>query len=836
MAPQLVTELQDALQKRRVPLPDTEQSNPDDGNTTAFDTDTTVKPDVSKHSKSSQEQSSQEPPKAHKTTRFKAMPKEAVTTRSRTKSGMQSQEASQPAGMHTASLRTADLRDKPVRILKKGEELGESKIEVAPTGRPVVIWAEPGCITTVGSGEYYVNVNGSIVWALFDSGAALNIISLDVAIACGLTPLFRKTQQSIRTANNGIEPMLAQIPDLEIGIGPVKVKTFVFVARNLSNMFILGRPFKVVSRFESKNCEDGTLWVTVTSRDGTTSAMFKAGHPPLGFRGDQDSSVRHLHVRSFTAIPPQPEPKKSTSAVATLCGTGEYSMPSYNKITGISKKRQNLLQRLHEEHVATLSTPPPQVSTLYKTVDKKVKPVATQLPNGMKPGGKSFEKVKEEKPFVPGSRISPEMLDLMTEQQIGFLTECEIAEWKKLIMEYESVFAFSTEHLTTLNPDIEPPVVIPTVPHTPWQMPQMKFGENMKREAIKIINDELENGLLEPSQGAYRNQYFLVQKKDGRYRLILDLQPLNKVTIKDASTPPNPDEATQALAGGMCVSTGDGFSGYNAILVADESRDLLAFQSPFGSLVRKTRLGQGGTGSVATYQRIMSKVFAGLIGLVIVLFIDDFGIKGPASDYDNETDEEGVRLWVREHLETCRTVLERLRIANLTLSGKKCFFCVPSITMLAYEISREGRRPIKAKLGKIQDWKPCKNLTQARGFAGLAGFYRKFIKGFAQIMKPIYMLSQKEVKFDWGPDQQAAMAKIKLAMADTIILASPDYSATAKPMVITTDGGPEGWGAVLSQEQEGKRRTIEFESGFWSPVELNYPQVKKELLALCKAL
>ena len=151
-----------------------------------------------------------------------------------------------------------------------------------------------------------------------------------------------------------------------------------------------------------------------------------------------------------------------------------------------------------------------------------------------------------------------------------------------------------------MDPNIEPPVVIHSVEHTPWQARQMRLPAKMQEQSIKIFRDEIKNRMLEPSMGPYQNQYFLVPKKDGRYRLILDLQPCNKVTIKDSAVPPNVEEITQSLAGAVCYSGFDLFSGYDQIPLSEESRDIVTIMTPLGPL-RKTKLPQGFTNSVAIF-------------------------------------------------------------------------------------------------------------------------------------------------------------------------------------------------------------------------------------------
>src|SRR5205809_951120 len=121
----------------------------------------------------------------------------------------------------------------------------------------------------------------------------------------------------------------------------------------------------------------------------------------------------------------------------------------------------------------------------------------------------------------------------------------------------------------------------------------------MQEAATEMVKEKLTYGILEPSQGPYRSRYFLVvKKKPGDWRFINDVQPLNKVTIRDSALPPSVDEFSKDFAGYSISSAIDYFSGYFEIPLARESRDLTTFSTPIDNL-RQTRLPQGWTNSVS---------------------------------------------------------------------------------------------------------------------------------------------------------------------------------------------------------------------------------------------
>jgi hypothetical protein len=117
----------------------------------------------------------------------------------------------------------------------------------------------------------------------------------------------------------------------------------------------------------------------------------------------------------------------------------------------------------------------------------------------------------------------------------------------------------------------------------------------------------MEMGILEPSSAPYSNWWFTMPKKNGTLRFIQDLEPVNKVTIRNAGIGPTIDDFAEAFAGRSIYSVGDLYSGYDQFQLAVESRDLTTMRTPLG-LVRMCTLPQGGTNSVAHMVNAMNKV------------------------------------------------------------------------------------------------------------------------------------------------------------------------------------------------------------------------------------
>jgi len=114
-----------------------------------------------------------------------------------------------------------------------------------------------------------------------------------------------------------------------------------------------------------------------------------------------------------------------------------------------------------------------------------------------------------------------------------------------------------------------------------------------------------------------------------------------------------------------------------------------------------------------------------------------------------------------EHLERLGLIFDRLRMANLKLKATKCLLMQRNITFLGSVISEDRIEPDPSKVEAVVSWPKPENLTEVRGFVALAGYYRRHIQHFSEIARPLHLLTKKDVKFQWGDEQETAFQKLK---------------------------------------------------------------------------
>ena len=124
-------------------------------------------------------------------------------------------------------------------------------------------------------------------------------------------------------------------------------------------------------------------------------------------------------------------------------------------------------------------------------------------------------------------------------------------------------------------------------------------------------------------------------------------------------------------------------------------------------------------------------------------------------------------------------------------------------------------------------------VTQVRSFKAFGKYYRKFLKNFAEVAKPLYRLTSKGVKFTWGKEHEDAFQLLKTRLLQAPILAFPNF---CHPFVIETEASETALGAILSQITDGEDRPIAFESRVLSKTEVNYATTKREALGFVQAM
>jgi hypothetical protein len=173
-------------------------------------------------------------------------------------------------------------------------------------------------------------------------------------------------------------------------------------------------------------------------------------------------------------------------------------------------------------------------------------------------------------------------------------------------------------------------------------------------------------------------------------------------------------------------------------------------------------------------------------------------------------------------------VLQLLKEKQLYAKPSKCFFGVKEVYYLGHIVSHEGVKVDPNKIKAMMDWTIPKTLKNLRGFLGLTGYYRKFVRNYGRIAAPLTTLTKKDA-FSWTPEATKAFEQLKEVMCTTLVLTTPDFTKT---FIVECDALGNGIDVVLMQEG----RPLAFESQPLKGKDLHKPIYEKEMMAILHAL
>jgi len=395
------------------------------------------------------------------------------------------------------------------------------------------------------------------------------------------------------------------------------------------------------------------------------------------------------------------------------------------------------------------------------------------------------------------------------------LTLCEQDKLLNLLKQYRTLFANDEVEMGKTNLVSH---CIDTGGQTPIHQAPYRTSFVERKAMRQRVDELLSAGVVTPSCSPWSSPVVLVPKKDGKgFRFCVDYRKINQITKKDVYPLPRIEDALDNLSGASYFSMLDLLSGFYQIEVDANDREKTAFITPDG-LYEFVRMPMGMCNSPATFQRLMDSVFMGMKWTMMLVYLDDVVVYGSTFE---------------EMLRRLELVFQKLKEANLTVKASKCRFGERSLKYLGHVISSEGISVDSDKISSVVKFKIPSNVKEVRGFLGLCGYYRRFVRGFASFAAPLNKLLRKEEPFVWTEEQQAAFEKLKLLLISPPILAFPREDAET---VVHTDASLIGLGATVSQIQDGKERVVAYGSRSLSRAEKNYSITELECLAIVFAV
>ena len=474
-----------------------------------------------------------------------------------------------------------------------------------------------------------------------------------------------------------------------------------------------------------------------------------------------------LHVMTHA---PYPEDKSSLP-------NGIYILKTYTELKDGSQNVSVVLRNLTSK-------------TIHLTPGRCVARIAAanEVPEAVPSLELAKELVEAQRKEAPQLTIEEQQKLLMELlQQDGGLEQ--LKEWpselalksERMLMEHHHIFSLDKNEIGCTD----------TAEHIIELMDDELFKERFRQiapplleEVWENLQDMLDGGAIRPLKSPWCNAIVLVRKKDRTLRFCIDFRKLNARTKKDSFPLPRMQETMEtmeSMVGARFFSSMDLKSGFWQVQMLEKSRQYTAFTVGSLGVYEFLRMPYGLCNAPATFQRLMQNCLGELNLTYALVYLDDVIVY-------SKTEED--------HLRQLQAVFEWFHEHRLKLKPSKCSFLRKQITD-----STDGMMPGNLNLKGIAEMAPPANYTEVRRFLGMTGFFRRFIKNYARIAKPLNNILEGEASklkseaVTLPPDALDAFEKLKMCCMTAPVLAFADFE---KEFQLETDTSSEGLGAVLS--------------------------------------
>ena len=400
------------------------------------------------------------------------------------------------------------------------------------------------------------------------------------------------------------------------------------------------------------------------------------------------------------------------------------------------------------------------------------------------------------------------------------LTTEEQNRLDNLLKEYEDIFVGKDgnigltnlyEHTIELKPDAVPCHFLP-----------YRMAPDKARQMEETCREYVKQGILEETNsGPWASRAFLLQKYDtdgnkSAVRLISDFRHLNTSIIKQSLGSPRADMSLEMIGHlkPTLFSKLDAQQGFFQIPLSEASRDSTAFLTPSAKYRYKV-MPQGLATSPQAFCALVTMILNKLKYKCAIPYLDDILILSQNKE---------------DHFRDLQDVFQSLRHGNLKLKPSKCQYFMDKIDFLGMVVTPKGLQPCPKKVQVIKTFPTPKTVKQVRSFNGMCQFYKKFIKDFATLAKPLYRLTEDNRKFHWTEECDRNFNQLKNALCKEALLHYPNFE---KEFILATDASGFSVGSTLSQKDEnGILRPVAFAGRCLKTHEKNYSATERELLGV----
>jgi hypothetical protein len=349
------------------------------------------------------------------------------------------------------------------------------------------------------------------------------------------------------------------------------------------------------------------------------------------------------------------------------------------------------------------------------------------------------------------------------------LTEEQFSQLTALLYEFKKKFCAEYEQLPMSN---LPPYEIKLTSNVPIRKKQYPLSPQQEVVMEKIVDKLLQAKIVQPSKSPLNRPALLIRKANfdknkgyqvDQYRLCIDYRSVKKIICLGFMPLTSLDSACQSLANAGNVRWFTSFdltSGFYQVPIAEKCREITAF-STRSRHVEFLKMPIELRNSPAGFLASLYEILRDNMSANLSLYMDDCIIFH--SNFE-------------EHVSFLGKIFEKLRKAKLRINPRKSLYARNSLVFLGFLFTPEGIRIDPKRFEKIRNLKPARNVKDVKILIGFAQYWKKFCRGFSHTIEPLRRLLQKDVKFEWGPDQDKALQKLKDALLSDVVLIFPDLN------------------------------------------------------------
>ena len=364
--------------------------------------------------------------------------------------------------------------------------------------------------------------------------------------------------------------------------------------------------------------------------------------------------------------------------------------------------------------------------------------------------------------------------------------------------------------------------------HIPPCQAPYRVHEEARQTVQETVHYLMGHGLVQNSLSDYGAPVTLAKKPDGTWRFCTDYRRLNAIT-KEAKYPlPRIEDCLDQLRGAKIFSKLDLRSGYWQVRIHPDDVEKTAFRTHMGHYEWLV-VPFGLQGAPSTFQRLMNHYLRPYLGKFVIVYLDDILIYSKNEE---------------EHIQHVEAVLQILKDKTLYAKGSKCDLFKKRVSFLGYIVEDGTISTDPAKIEAVKHWQVPKTVREIRSFLGLCNFYRKFVKDYATISKPLTdILKSTEFKEKFGRTFTKTAA-VELKEAEIEAFEKLKHALTEAPCLVIYDPSKptETWadasfdnktvGAALMQDHGRGWQPVAFMSKVMNAQQARYATFEQELLAL----